>query len=150
MKAAGAKADLETFLAGRAQRVSGLKPAEGIASMCAFYREVRADDCDLATDGDMLLFQWGTYDWGRGPRFEVDITRQLIVGDGEDGDIWQLHLSFRYRPTDDLGALGRGNVWCQSPAELATFSAFVDKHPVLGALADGRDAEVTLEYEQAG
>jgi len=28
----------------------------------------------------MLLFEWGTYDWGgRPPAFEVGITRQLIV-----------------------------------------------------------------------
>jgi hypothetical protein len=150
MKAAAAKAELEGFLAGRAQKVSGLALSEGMASMCAFYREVRADDCDLASDGDMLLFQWGTYDLGSGPRFEVDITRQLMVRAGEDDDIWQLHLRFMYPPTEELGRLGKGNVWCQSPTELGAFSSFIDTHPVLSALPAGHDAEVTLVYEHAG
>lgn len=41
----------------------------------------------------MLLFQWGTYDWGHGPHFEVDLTRELIrhgaedVGSREDGQV---------------------------------------------------------------
>jgi hypothetical protein len=29
-------------------------------------------------DGDMLLFQYGTYDWGNGKFFEFNITRQFI------------------------------------------------------------------------
>ena len=55
--------------------------------MLAFYESMRFDDVDLAADGDMLLYQWGTYDWGRGASFEFDITRQLILGAGEDEDI---------------------------------------------------------------
>ena len=62
--------------------------------MLAFYGSVRFDDVDLAADGDMLLYQWGAYDWGEGESFEFDITRQLILGTGEDEDIFQLSLTF--------------------------------------------------------
>jgi hypothetical protein len=29
-------------------------------------------------DGDMLLFQYGTHDWGNGKFFELNVTRQFI------------------------------------------------------------------------
>ena len=35
-----------------------------IELMTAFSREVRADDCNMDADGDMLLFQWGLSDCG--------------------------------------------------------------------------------------
>ena len=31
----------------------------------------------------MLLYQWGTYDWGEGKYFQIDITRQFILGEGK-------------------------------------------------------------------
>jgi hypothetical protein len=34
--------------------------------MLAFYASDRAADC-AGVDGDMLLFQWGIFDWGSGP-----------------------------------------------------------------------------------
>lgn len=37
---------------------------EGIKSMLSFYECARAADVDIEADGDMLLFQWGTHDWG--------------------------------------------------------------------------------------
>ena len=45
-------------------RIERLAAAEALELMAAFYRDVRAEDCDLDADGDMLLFQWGVYDWG--------------------------------------------------------------------------------------
>ena len=53
--------------------------------MLAFYASERCDGCVLEEDGDMLLFQWGTYNWGDSTHFELNITRQLMPG-GEDGD----------------------------------------------------------------
>ena len=54
------------FAAHRAARINQLSAADAIELMAAFYREVRADDCTLDADGDMLLFQWGLADWGTG------------------------------------------------------------------------------------
>lgn len=88
-----------------------LTPAAGIAAMIAFFREVTAANCD-PSDGDRLLFQWGTYDWGRGERFELDITRQFCTPSGEDDGISQLSLTFLFTPDAQLAALGQGNHWC--------------------------------------
>lgn len=122
-------------------------PCSGIQSMLAFYREVRADDVNVESDGDMLLFQWGTYDWGRGAMFEVDITRQLICGTGEDNDIWQLDLRYRFPPSEVLRAIGRGDRWCALPADLAVFERFVMTHPAVVAVGSRTDGETSLEYE---
>jgi hypothetical protein len=125
-------------------------PLAGFARMMRFYRDIRADDVRLEADGDMLLFQWGTYDWGRGPHFEVDLTRQLIRDKGEDDDIWQLHLTYRFRPSDVLRALGEGNRWCSLPTDLPAFEDFVMSHPVLNMAGSRDDGQVEINYECAG
>ena len=40
-------------------------------------------------DADMLLFQYGVYDWGNGKNLEIDFARQLI----KDEDIIQIHIT---------------------------------------------------------
>jgi hypothetical protein len=49
-------------------------------------------------DHDVLLFQYGTYDWGEGNFFEFDITRQFAKP-GED-EPYQLHMVLRFDPID--------------------------------------------------
>ena len=118
--------------------------------MAGFYKDVRADDVDLESDGDMLLFQWGTYDWGSGPMFEVDVTRQLIRGTGEDDDIWQLHLTYRFAPSEALRAIGKGDRWCPRPGEIVLFREFIVAHPAIAAVGLRDDGEAQIDYECAG
>jgi len=125
-------------------------PDEGLRLMLDFYCGERAADCDVEAQGDMLLYQWGTYDWGRGAWFELDITRQFIRGDGEDENIWQLSLTFKYRPTGDLGRLGRGDRWCERPSSAADFEAAVRTSAVFQALALVPAEATELDYECAG
>ena len=134
--------------AGRS--LGGLTPSEGVDLMTGFYVEERAEGCSVAIDGDMLLYQWGTYDWGGGESFEFDITRQLIVGGGEDDNIFQLSLTFQFQPTAALRHLGSGDRWCQSPDVLEGFRAFI--HSSAPFLAAGHEAaaNVNLEYDVAG
>jgi hypothetical protein len=122
----------------------------GIERMMAFYRDVRADDVDLQSDGDMLLFQWGAYDWGGGEMFEIDITRQLIACGGEDEDIWQLHLTYRFSPSEELRAIGKGNSWCPRPDDTLSLQLFMGSHPAMTAVGATQDGQVSLDYECAG
>jgi len=39
------------------------------------YVAYRIDFTNELSAGDRLLFQWGTYDWGKGNFFEIDLTR---------------------------------------------------------------------------
>ncbi len=121
--------------------IEQLSAAEAIDLMAAFYREVRADDCDMDAGGDMLLFQWGVYNWWtgegdlfdikrQGELFEYDITRQLVPvpeGPDEESDsfIGQLSLTLKFRPTAALRGIGEGNRWCHRPAELEDFLAYI-------------------------
>jgi hypothetical protein len=96
----------------------------------------------------MLLFQWGTFDWGEGPRFELDITRQFIEDDEQDDDaISQLCLTFRFEPTAERDALGDGNRWCDGLAEIAGFRQFAMSSAAFLALADERaDVKISHSY----
>lgn len=128
---------------------------DGIDAMLAFYRNTRADDCSLDEDGDMLLFQWGTHDWGEGPCFELGITRQFIGPHGEDPDcgdpdcdeldVWQLSLTLVFSPN----TIPSGDRWCHSPAEQDEFSAFVRTHGAYLAAVRATPVRVELHFESA-
>jgi hypothetical protein len=118
--------------------------------MLTFYASVRADDVAV-DDGDMLLFQWGTYDWGDGPRFEYDLTRQFITADEVDDDaIFQLAATLRYAPTHETVALAAGNRWCWSPAELGAYHEFIDHHPATAFARSHPPVELEVRFGNAG
>lgn len=87
---------------------------------------------------------------GSGEGFELHIARQLTGGTGEDDDIWQLHLVYRFAPSDALRALGQGERWCAHPGEVTAFESFLTSHPALIALGSKGDGQTRLEYECAG
>ena len=130
---------------------TGLTPAIGMQVMTEFYVDHRASDVNVAADGDMLLYQWGTYDWGPGENFELDITRQFVTGDGaDDQDIWHLSLTFLFPPTQALRALSSGSRWCRAPDHVKAFTAFVTSTEAFRSVASRIDGSVRLEYECAG
>ncbi len=128
--------------------MASLVPAEGIDLMLDFYRDERAEGGCLDDEGDMLLYQWGTDDWGEGEFFELDITRQFITGDEEDDNIRQLSLTFKFPPDKELRRLAEGNRWCQTPDELKKFRAFVAKTPAYKAVGQHKPAKVELDFER--
>lgn len=127
--------------------VEDLTPAEAVAQMLAFYREVRAENCVADEEGDMLLFQWGTYDWGDGKTFQVEFTRQFIEpGDEDEEGMSQLSLTLRYSPTDALHELGSGDHWCESPAEAEAFQEFVLANEAYRAVVVLKPGKATLDW----
>ena len=131
------------------QDEASLLPSQGIDQMLAFFRDERIDGCS-SENQDMLLYQWGTYDWGKGEWFELNVTRQLIVGAGEDEDIWQLSLTFRYPPAQPLREVPDGSHWCTKVSELPEFVAFIKQTPAYRMVAANAPASVELRYECAG
>jgi len=127
-----------------------LTPADGIDLMLRFYLDESVDGLSNREMADMLLFQWGVFDWGQGESFEFDITRQLIYGDGEDGDIFQLSLTFRFVPTEELNNLASGNRWCASRAELEDFRHCVLRSSPYASLNKELASSVDLHYGCAG
>jgi hypothetical protein len=143
-----AREAFETFLEMRSQSLESLGVRDGLDAMLDFYAKTRAAGCSLETDGDMLLFQWGTYDWGEGRRFQLGLTRQLIIaGETEDDDnIWQLSLTFAFEPTPQLDSLGNGDRWCGSPDGLFRFDEAIRQSPALFAACRLPAPRVELEY----
>ena len=147
MEARRVEDEFRRFLARQGTAPTWLSPATGIPSMLEFYAEVRAAECVLENNEDMLLFQWGTYDWGNGKHFEVDITRQVALpAQEEDQDLWQLSLTFRLPPKPHLSVLGSGNRWCQSPDQLAEFRRFIEGSSVFLASLSEQDWRVSLSF----
>ena len=75
--------EFEKFLIGKGLQQRDLTLADGCEAVFDFYRDLRPRGhvFEQEKSSDMLLFQWGTYDWGMGEHFEFNLTRQL-VGDG--------------------------------------------------------------------
>ena len=149
MKVASAKKRLLQLIQPKAPQLSALSPADGVALMLTFYQDERADGCEIDKDGDMLLYQWGCYDWGQGESFDFNITRQFIDAAGEDEEIRQLSLTFKFKPSDSLRKLADGNRWCSSPDEVDEFRSFVEHSAAYKAVAKAKPADVTLELQVA-
>lgn len=144
------------------RRLAGRK-AVGAAfeTMLGFYEEERVEGCALEEDGDMLLFQWGTYAWNGPERFEVDLTRQVIWDDRgwlsraltgfkcDDPAIWQLSLTFQFPPAAGLSALGSGTQWCHAPALLDAFGRLVRESAPVRAVAERLDGKLLLDFASA-
>jgi hypothetical protein len=150
LKADAAKTRFLARLEAAGLSLNTLTPAVGVEAMLAYYAEERADGCVLSRDGDMLLFQWGTNDWGwgDGPKFEVSIVRQLIVADDTETEPRQLNLRFRYEPSVGIEAGHGASNWCASPDELAEFRQFVVGSVALKAVGQLHPQSIQLWYER--
>jgi hypothetical protein len=114
--------------------IESLTIREGFSLLMDFYCKNRAlGATSIDDDGDQLLFQWGSFDWGQGENFEVNLTRQIILPDGDDDfEIWQLSLTYGCPTTKEWASLGGGNKWCDRPEQLQSFQSFVlESQPVL-------------------
>lgn len=127
-------------------------PRAGFAAMVDWYRAERALDAEpIDSDGDMLLFQWGSKPDG----IVVDLTRQAIWLDLEDpadeeGELVIMQLSLAYRfPPDAGSAIERsGNRWCHSPAQLVEFVAWMADTPAYRHAVSHDPAGIELDLDQ--
>ena len=122
--------------------------------MFEFYETVRAKGAaPQDEDGDMLLFQWGIYNWRKSDtdnagQFELNLSRQIVYPDGDDQEIYQLGLTYFYQPDDGLKALGKGNFWCYSLADAQETRTRVLTSPALVHCDELTAVSVSLEWQQ--
>ena len=123
-----------------------LTPQAGSDLMQSFYAATVAEGC-TSPSSDMLLFQWGTYDWGQGEAFELRFVRQFIELDA-DGEprISQLSLVFQYPPSSELRILGEGHRWCGARDELPVFAKYIHESPPCLALERQAPPSVGLSH----
>lgn len=145
MRIADAARDLELRLREQGADLASLDAPSAVLAMTDFYDSSRCEDAaGLDEDGDALLVQWGLFDFERtGPTFQFDLTRQFIEA-GEDGQMWQMHLTLHFEPDDQLEAVSPGDRWCFGPGALPEFVAFINDSPALAAIAGRSAAHVEL------
>jgi hypothetical protein len=86
---------------------NNITPEIALTSMLGFYKNHPTESTE--PDDDMLLFQYGTYDWdGKGGKFELNLTRQ--IADPNDDEFYQVRLTLYYRP-GDIGEIEGYNLW---------------------------------------
>ena len=118
--------------------------------MLGFYQNERADGCEIDEDRDRLLYQWdqwGSYDWGRGDIFELNIIREFIDRTSENEVGQWLSLTFKFKPTKSLKGLGDGEHCCNCPDEIEEFRSFIESSPPFKAVAKTKPAKVTLKFD---
>ena len=95
---------------------------------------------------DMLLFQWGVFDWGEGEYFELDITRQISPSNTDE--LRQLSCTLYFTPSAGLREIEEGNKWCSSLEEFKSFNEFVLTSKVFKACSavTPEKSSVELEY----
>lgn len=114
-----------------------------------YYKNTRIKGCIIDQEHDMLLFQWGTYDWGMGSFFEFDITRQLVIEkDEEYVGIYQLHMTIKYNECDELSALDTGEFWCSNLTEIDEIRDEIKTSDVMETILLKSVLEVCIVYEQ--
>ena len=74
-------------------------------------------------DADMLLFQFGVYDWGEGKNLEIDFVRQLIKND----DFIQIHITVKIPYTDKFLEIKSYKEWYNSSSSDISLDSWRDK-----------------------
>jgi|SRR5579859_597794 len=155
MNAQEALATFQSLTRQSGKVLDRMLPSEAVATMVQFYIAVRAADCDLAKDDDMLLFQWGLHDWGQGEAFVYSIARQFIVravNDNSESDrdvqaIWQLSLILKFAPTPELRAVQPGHKWCESPNGTTDFANYIEACEATHQVASRNAESVELIFQ---
>lgn len=123
-----------------------LTPRALLALMIADYEGTAIPGCDREQDGDMLLAQWGTYDFFGEPEYHFDVTRQFTVTAFEDGPMSQLQMTLRYTPRDDRRY--EGNLWSHSHPTLESFRQAVEEQPGFRVVADAAAPKLSMERNE--
>jgi hypothetical protein len=140
---------LTRYVEGRAGPLQEASLADMIVAVVGFYAGQPAVGLSDDENSDMLLFQYGCYNWGEGEMFEFDITRQFIDADGDDDDAFsQLRFTAYYEPDAALRAMPAANRWCKTLDELADFQLGILSSPALALVKARRPATVKIDWER--
>jgi hypothetical protein len=121
--------EFRNFILNRGLDPDGADLGSIVEATFAFYESVPAFDPPEPLDSDMLLFQFGVYDWGNGEHFEFDLTRQFIEDEKGEQAISQLGCRTIYDPAPALRSIGSAHQWCHSRSDLTAFKKSVLSGP---------------------
>jgi hypothetical protein len=146
--------EFKDYLRKSEKGTNEINAEDAIRIMCSFYEDIRCNEVSFETDGDMLLFQWGTYDWGNGEHFEIGFVRQFSIPEPKDEDvefdgegIWQLNMVLHYPPEESLKGIKPGQIWCHSPDEIEPFVGSILQHSATLAVKSTKPETVEMGFE---
>lgn len=134
MKPDKSKAEFKRFT--KANGVNPLKSSvqEGFGQMFDFFKTTKIDGC-YHEDGDMLLFQWGTYERNGKRLFTIDLTRQFYeIKRGEFAGASHLSLAYHFDAAPDFDLIGGGSRWLHGADDVDEFIDFVMNTDALAAI----------------
>jgi hypothetical protein len=159
MDAREALVAFEGLLASRGLTTDDLDAVTAVDAMLEFYLGTRFGDVDSDEDGDMLLFEWGTFN--AGSSFYYEMTRQLITNGSCDDDAFsQLSLTLKYDADADAQTIRSSCRWCMRPVEesldgapsqdgeedVARFREFIRNSAATDYVRGRKPREVTLTF----
>jgi hypothetical protein len=144
---ADSKEDFIRLLSRKRLTLTKLTVPDAVDAMIAFYRMVYYPMCWRLMDGDMLLCQWGIYDWGKGEKFDFNLTRQFISFGGlVDNSMSQMRLTFRFAVTRELQSIPADNRWFHKRAELHAFKSFALAEQLVAQIQPHHPQEIELRW----
>lgn len=137
----------EKFLGYRNLHTAALRPYELVQAALDFFVSARASGLDAEPGSDMLLYQWGVFDFGKGEFFEFDLTRQFISeGQSGDGAFSQFRCTAYFEPSAELRSIPQSNRWCKSKADVGEFRNFILGSRAFSAVENQVAARVVAEW----
>lgn len=114
----------------------------------AYYVECPFSGVDLDQDGDMLLFQYGAWNFNKERYFELDFTRQLYLqGNEEKGhQVYQMSITFFY-PEELFQNLASLNKWAMNHCEIDVFCDFVKSSPGFVRASGLRQSKLEIDVD---
>ncbi|MES2288005.1 MAG: hypothetical protein V4547_20120 [Bacteroidota bacterium] len=113
-----------------------------------FYESIKFDGLTNRLEADMLLVQWGTFDWGEGENFEFNLTRQFIISHSvDDEEICQLSFTAYFKPTEQFHLINSENYWCESINELGSFTTFIYASKAYNIVKDLKSLKTNIWFE---
>ncbi len=115
------------YLQGKGLDLQGLSLVTFPHLFIEYFQTIKFERFNQRNDGDMLLFQCGNFDWGKGRFFEVNFTRQLyeIFAD-ESHQILQFGITFYY-DSESFSNTKSFNKWSCDFQNLEHFQQFIIK-----------------------
>lgn len=150
MKTKESLATLRALLRERGYNEARFSAADLLDVAVLFYTQHRAVDCDIENDGDMLLYQWGVYQFDGLKLFKFDITRQFIGAGGEDDELYQLSMALKFPVNEAVQSISAGNVWCDSPDRVSDFRKTVLDSAAFGYARGFPETALVIEFGLGG
>lgn len=92
---------------------------------------------DRQKDSDMILFQYGVYDWDGMKNLEFDFVRQLCISESmDDDDIVQIHITLKFHYIKEYDEIKSFSCWKNADESLENWKKTILSDKIVSIFAD--------------